>query len=183
MLVQILKKNVFGVDFDIEFDFLGPIFKTWQKVYEFRLWQIWQKDMYLKNGLSFEFMKYALKHLPNGSFVIFDFDTTNEKFVQFANFGGNIVMYIPVWTTNRFYSRKADLKKILFDSGIKNAAINERRLDKDKFNLEISFGRRYKKAADSAILICKEIYGIIGPCVFDYKTQNLAQRLTDATHP
>jgi len=176
MLVQILKKNMLGADVDIEFDILGSIFKTWQKVYEFRLRWIWRKDIYLKSRLSFDFLKYALKHLPNGSFVIFDFDTTDQKFVQFANLGGNILMNIPVWFTNEFYNRKLELKNILSDSGIKKASITEEKYGKDKLDIKVSFGNHHIKAAEVALLICKEIFGINEPCVFDYKTHNLARK-------
>ena len=176
MFVTIFKKNVLGIDVDIEFDFWGSIFKTWQKVYEFRLWWIWRKEAYLKCKLSFEFIRYALKHLPNGSFVIFDFDTTDEKFVQFANIGRGIIMNIPVWFTNKFYNRKLDLKKILSDSGIKRASISEEKYGKEKLDIKVSFGNHHVKAAEVAISICKEIYGIYQPCVFDYKTSNLAQK-------
>ena len=176
MLVQILKKNMLGADVDIEFDILGSIFKTWQKVYEFRLRWIWRKDTYLKKRLSFEFIKYALKHLPNGSFVIFDFDTTDEKFVQFANIGGEITLDIPVWYTNKFYNRKAELNKILSDSGVKNSSITEIKENEENFDLKVSFGNHHTKAAKVAILICKKIFDINEPCVFEYKTHNLARK-------
>lgn len=173
---MIFKKNVFGIDIDIEFDILGSIFKTWQKVYEFRLWIVWRKENYLNPKLSSYFLKYALRYLPNGSFVIFDFDTTDEKFVQFANIGGDIVMNIPVWFTNEFYNRKLELKKILSDSGIKKASITEEKYGKEKIDLKVSFGNHFTKAAEVAILICKEIFNINEPCVFDYKTHNLARK-------
>lgn len=170
------KKNFFGTDINIEFDFWGSIFKTMQKIYEFKLWIVWRKENYLNPKLSFSFVKYALKHLPNGSFVIFDFDTTDDKFVQFANIGGNIIMNIPVWFTNEFYNRKLDLKKILSDSGIKKTSITEEKYGKEKFDIKVSFGNHYVKAAKVTVLICKEIFNINEPCVFDYKTHNLTRK-------
>lgn len=173
--MQILKKNIFGIDFDIEFDILGSIFKTWQKIYEFRLWITWRKENYLNPKLSSDFLKYALKHLPNGSFVIFDFDTNRKKFIQFANFGGKTIMNIPIWITNEFYNQKPGLQKLLSDSGIKTSVITFEKYGKDKIDMKVDFGNHYGKASEVAVLICKKIYGINEPCIFNYETHNFGQ--------
>lgn len=170
------KKNILGVDVDIEFDFWDSIDKTIQKIYEFKLWMVWRKNIYLKNRFSFEFVKYALKQLPNGSFVIFDFDASGVKFVQFANLGEKITLDIPIWITNEFFNHEADLKKIFTNLGIKKASIRKIRIGKEKYDINVSFENHYTKAAKIAFLICNEIYSINEPCVFDYKTSNLVRK-------
>jgi len=46
---------------------------------------------------SLNFVSYALKHLPNCSFIVFSFDSSENYFVQFGNMGGNIVLDVPFW--------------------------------------------------------------------------------------
>ena len=166
----IFKKRIFGIDINIEFDFYGPIFKTWQKIYEFKLKRIWSNN----NGPNF--MKFALKHLPNGSFIVFHFDETGNEFMQFMKSGTRIISDIPIWETNVFFNKKKDLMEILKKFGIKKGAIYNIRQGKSNVDLRVDFGNHNAVACGVAIKICEDIFGIKEPNLVNYETYALIQK-------
>lgn len=121
-------------------------------------------------------MKYALKHLPNGSFVIFYFDETGDKFIQFMKSGIRIVLDIPIWETNMFYDRKKDLMEILKKSGIEKSAIHNLRQGKSKSYINVDFGNNNVIASDVATKICSDIFGVKKPNLVCYETHALVQK-------
>jgi hypothetical protein len=167
----IFKKRIFGIDINIEFDFYGPIFKTWQAVYEFRLKRQWNNR---KN--STDFMRFALGYLPNGSYIIFYFDETGNEFIQFSKNGIKIILDIPIWETNLFFNKKNDLIEILKKSGIKKGAITNLRDGRNKTELRVDFGNHNAIASKVATEICKEIFGLSEPNLVKYETHALVQK-------
>jgi len=161
----IYKRSIFGIDIDIEFDFWGSIFKTWQTVYEFRLKNLWNNS---KN--SQDFMKFALRHLPNRSSIIFFFDETEGKFVQFMKNGTNIILDIPVWETNEYFNQNEALMKIFKKTGIKKNAIRDFKQEESRSTLKVDFGNHNAIASRTALEICKTIFEKKNPELINYKT-------------
>lgn len=166
----IFKKKIFGIDVNIEFDFWGSIFGTWQKIYEFRLKRIWS------NNIGPNFMKYALRYLPNGSFIIFSFNNNGDEFVQFMKAGTSIILDIPVWGTNLFYGKKKELSEIFQKAGIKKRSIHTLKQGRGGSGLRVDFGNHNAKASGVATEICQEIYGIKEPAVIRYETHRLVPK-------
>jgi hypothetical protein len=171
--MKVYKKNIFGVGVNIESDIINSIFKVLQKIYEFKLWREWKDKIYTDTKLSSEFIEYALKNLPNRSFIVFTFGTKDEIFVQFMKSGGKIYLDIPMWITNKFYDSKKVILELLKKSGIKSSSVSGVNEGKDKTGIIVCFGIHNIKATEVAVLICKEIYGINEPCVFKYVTDCL----------
>ncbi len=167
----IFNKRILGIDFDIEFDFWGSIFKTWQTVYEFRIKRQWNNCK-----KSTDFMKFALRCLPNQSYLIFFFDETGNEFIQFSKNGIKIILDIPIWETNIFFNKKNDLMEILKKSGIKKSAINNLRYGRNKTELRVDFGNHNAIASEVATEICKEIFGLREPNLVKYETHALVPK-------
>lgn len=167
----IFKKNIFGININIEFDFYGPIFKTWQTVYEFRLKRQWNNR---KN--STDFMRFALRYLPNGSFIIFHFDENGNEFIQFSKNGPKIILDLPIWETNIFFNKRKDLIEILKKSDIKKGAIYNLRHGRNKTELRVDFGNHNAIASEVAMEICKEIFGLREPDLVKYETHRLVPK-------
>jgi hypothetical protein len=171
--MKVYKKSLFGVDINIESDIINSIFNVFQKIYEFKLWRYWEDKIYTDSKLSFKFIKYALRNLPNGSFVIFTFGRDDDIFVQFMKAGDKIYLDIPMWITNKFFDSKKVIMELLKESGIKNSSVSGVDEGKDKTGINVCFGKHNVKAARVTVSICKEIYGINEPCVFKYDTSRL----------
>jgi len=169
----IFKKRILGIDFNIEFDFWGSIFKTWQVVYEFRL-KWWWKN---RNN-SPDFMRFALRYLPNRSFISFGFDENRNKFIQFMKNGTSIILDIPIWETNDFFNRRNDILEILKKSGIRKGAITNLRDGRNKTELRVDFGNHNAIASEVAMGICKEIFGLREPDLVEYETHRLVPMST-----
>lgn len=164
----IFKKKIFGIDVNIEFDFWGSIFKTWQTIYEFQVKRLWGG---CKN--SADFMGFALRRLPNQSYIIFFFNETGDEFIQFMKNGTSIILNVPVWETNIFFNKKKDLMEILKKSGIKKDAIDNLRQGKSKTDLKVDFKNHNVIASKVAVAICKEIFGLREPTLVNYETHRL----------
>lgn len=169
----IFKKKIFGIDVNIEFDFWGSIFRTWQKIYEWRLFYYWSHNMSFKSNSTFPFIKFALTHLPNGSFVIFFFDDYRKIAVQLMKNGEYVYLVTPVWEGNEYEGKRAELSKLIRKSNIKKSAITRRNYGKGKIDVGINFHRNYSKAANFAILITKELFNFKDPVLFEYETHRL----------
>jgi hypothetical protein len=121
-------------------------------------------------------MKFALRHLPNGSFIIFDFGETGNEFIQFMKNGTSIITDIPIWETNVFFNKKNDLMEILKKSGIKKDAITNLRDGRNKTELRVDFGNHNVIASKVVEEICKEIFGINEPSLVNYETHRLVPK-------
>jgi hypothetical protein len=167
----VFKKKIFGINVDIEFDFWGSIFRTWQMVYEFRLKRQWNNCK-----KSTGFMKFALRYLPNQSYIIFFFDETVNEFIQFTKNGTKIILDIPIWETNVFFNKRNDLMEILKKSGIKKDAITNLRDGRNKTELRVNFGNHNAIASEVATEICREIFGLREPGIISYETHRLVPK-------
>jgi hypothetical protein len=172
----IFNKRVFGIDINIEFDFWGSIFRTWQKVYSWRLFYFWSHNMSFKSDSTFPFIKFALTHLPNGSFVIFFFDNYRNVGVQFMRSGVDIYLVIPVWEGNEYEGKRPELIKLIKKSNIEGPAIGRRNLGKGKIDVSINFHDHYAKAANFAVLVTKELFNLQDPMLFEYETHRLVPK-------
>jgi hypothetical protein len=167
----IFKKKIFGIHLNIEFDFWGSIFGTWQTIYEFRLKRQW--DM---RRNSSGFMGFALRHLPNQSYIIFFFNESGDEFIQFMKNGTRIVLNVPIWETNVFFNKKKDLMEILKKSGIKKGATSNLKQGKSKTDLKVDFGNHNVIASKVAMAICEEIFGLKVTDLVNYETHRLVPK-------
>lgn len=176
MFVKIIKKKVFGIDFDIEFDFWGSIFRTWQKIYELWLFYIWKYKMTSDSKSTIPFIKLALTHLPIGSFIVFFFDSYRNIAVQFMRNGTDIYLVVPVWESNPYEGKGTELSKLIKKSNIEESAIYRQDYGKGKIDVSICFHRNCAKAANFALLITKDLFYFKDPELFEYETSRLVQK-------
>jgi hypothetical protein len=172
----IFKKRILGIDVDIEFDFWGSIFKTWQYIYEKRLFYYWSHNMSFKSDSTFPFIKFALKHLPNGSFVIFFFDDYRKIAVQFGRSGPDIHLVTPVWEGNEYEGKRKELSKLIKKSRIEKSAIYRKTYGKNKIDVGINFHGNCTKAANFAVLVTKELFNLQDPMLFEYESHRLVPK-------
>jgi hypothetical protein len=173
---RIIKKTIFGIDINIEFDFWGSIFRAWQKIYSWRLFYFWSHKMSFRSDSTFPFIKFALTHLPNGSFVIFFFDNYRNIAVQFIRSGTDIHLVTPVWEGNEYEGKRPELSKLIKKSNIEKSAIYRQNYGKGKIDVGINFHENYTKAANFAILITKDLFHFKDPVLFEYETNRLVPK-------
>ncbi len=129
--------------------------------------------MSFKSDSTFPFIKFALKHLPNRSFVIFIFDDYRNVGVQFMRSGVDIYLIVPAWKENEYERKSKELSKLIKKSNIEESAIGRRNFGKGKIDVSINFHENYTKAANFAILIIKELFNLQDPVLFEYETHHL----------
>jgi hypothetical protein len=176
-LPSIFRKNILGIDFNIEFDFWESIFRTWQYIYERRLFYVWSHKLSFDTKSYQYFVKYALTHLPNGSFIIFFFDSVKNIAVQFMRSGEDIYLVIPVWENNPYEGMEEELSKLEIKSKIIKSSISRKRYGKGRIDVSICFHKSYTKAAGFALSIAKDIFHYDNPRLFEYDTTRLVPKL------
>lgn len=175
-LPWIFKKRILGIDFNIEFDFWGSIFKTWQKIYSLRLFYYWSHKMTFDSKSTLPFIKLALTHLPNGSYIIFFFDSYRNIAVQFMRSGTDVHLVTPVWESNPYEGKGTEISKLIKKSNIEKSAIYRQNYGKGKIDVGINFHENYTKATNFAILITKDLFHFKDPELFEYETNRLVQK-------
>lgn len=166
----VFRRRIFGIEFNIEFDFFTAIFQTWQFVYEISL-----KNSIISRQTIFDFMNHALKGLPYGSFIIFNFDKKDKAFIQFAKEGEDIMLLAPIFSNNCYAGKKQKLKKLLVDFKIKKSAIRWVRNDKEDIDLYVNFKRNAARASRFAIHITQDVFGLDKPKFVGYETHRLVR--------
>jgi hypothetical protein len=132
--------------------------------------------MSFKSDSTFPFIKFALTHLPNGSFVIFFFDNYRNIAVQFMRSGTDIHLVTPVWEGNEYEGKRVELSKLIKKSNIKSSVIYRKNYGKGKIDVGINFHGNYAKAANFSILITKELFNFQDPVLFEYETHRLVPK-------
>ena len=173
--------ELFGIAYNFDIDTTLPL----QGIYEFRL-KLWLfNKKHLDPKQSKDFIYYALRHLPNESFIIFEFDSAEDRFVQFFNTSRNICIDIPIYPGNIYYTKENELIDLLRSMHItrryskkKPPGLGKDRFDilhqgEDQKSIRVNFGRIYIGAADATLLIAQEIFGIKEPSLVGYKTDKL----------
>lgn len=179
-----LRKIIFGKDVNIDIDVRWlPI----QEIYDFRLRHKWTKKEYSDRNVSKDFVRYALRFLPDGFFIIFSFDLHNELFVQYAKLNGNIVVDFPLWNGNSYYGEDKELISLLRSIQLTRKYWKNRvpklkpytfvniREGKNKKEIRASFGKNYINAAKASLLIAEKIFNIKTPGVFRYESGKLIE--------
>jgi hypothetical protein len=177
-----LKGNIFGLNYNFDIEARLPR----QEIYDLRLRLKWGRESHFNHQTSKIFIWYALKHLPNNSYIIFYFDNSKDHFVQFCKLGGSIVLDLPLWPDNPYYEQEKNLLQFLRDMHFQRiySKPDSRVFQQDRFDIirhskgkkfiRANFGKIYIRAAVGALLIGETIFGIDNPDVSHYESGRLS---------
>jgi hypothetical protein len=176
-MARSLRLNILGLNLELELTAWLPL----QVIYDLCLRLRWAWTRRADTKKSQEFIKYALRNLPNNSFIVFSFDRQSDVFVQLGNMGGNIVMDLPIWTTNAYYGKAEKIVRLLKSQKLtRQYSKNESFKPKTKSfallpdwnvhnkQIKVNFGDDYGKAAEIAVLIAEKVFQIKNPILRKY---------------
>ena len=156
-----------------------------QGIYNLWLWLHWFTSGH--EGLKAQgFIRFALRFLPQGSFIVFCFDKKTDQFVQLENSREEIVMNIPIWNTNAYYGKDSEILKVLKSQNlVRQYSKNEYfRPKTNSFALlpdwnehnkqiKVNFGDDYIKASQVAFEIAEKVFKRSNPNLHKYVSDRL----------
>ena len=176
-----IKKVIFGTNFVFDIDPRLPI----QGIYNFRLRRKWADREYLDREESRSFIEYSLRYLPNGSFIVFHFGSSEDYWMQFCKLNGNIILDIPLWLGNIFYGRDEEIlglvKSLRFKrkySKRKSFALARNRYDiirtrDDNKQIRINIDGLYRKASKLTLSLLERVFQLHNPNIYRYESGRL----------
>lgn len=176
------KATAFGINFHID---LETSFFDKQKRYNRLLEHFWSEYEPTDEQSSKAFITQALNHLPLDFFIIFDFESSTDAFVQLCNTDDNIILDAPFWITNSHYGKEsqliAGLRSLNFKRSYKkhDNPVSKpytyfyEEQGKDKKSIRINFNKDTVAAADVALLIAQLVFEIPDPRIISFQTNEL----------
>ena len=138
-------------------------------------------------GYSLRFIEYALKNLPEQTYIIFTFDWSEQCFVQFGNDYGEIFLDLPFWETNSYKDQEKNILKLLRKKGFVRRYWKRFRGKNGNYVfynqpvagnrgkvLKIEFGRDFKKATEVALAIVEKAFYLQYPRLTSYQSDRFS---------
>lgn len=148
-----IKRNLFGLDFDID---ISGKFPTLFTSYSKKLRKLWYGSFLIGKISAHEVIVRSLRLLPKGFYIIYSFSLDDKHFVQFLHDNG-IALDFPLYFGYPQYRKRTELIKILNKYKI---FYYDLRVDKKHSEIRANFKYDYETAATICLEIVKKIYKI-----------------------